>query len=36
MVKLIDKELYSTTIKKAISKEITQKDAAQKLEITER
>lgn len=36
MVKLIDKELYSATIKKSISKEITQKDAAQKLEITER
>ena len=36
MVKLIDKDLYSTIIKQAISKEITQKVAAQKLEITER
>lgn len=36
MAKLIDKELYSDIIKKVISKELTQKDAALKLEITDR
>lgn len=36
MTKLNDKELYSETIKKVITKEITQKEAALKLEITDR
>ena len=36
MAKLIDKELYSDTVKKVISKELTQKEAAFKLEITDR
>ena len=36
MAKLIDKELYSSTIKKVIAKELTQKEAASKLEITDR
>lgn len=36
MVKLIDKELYSETIKKVISKEMTQKEASLKLNITDR
>lgn len=36
MAKLNDKELYSETIKKVITKEITQKEAALKLEITDR
>ena len=36
MAKLIDKELYSSIIKKVISKELTQKEAALKLEITDR
>ncbi len=36
MVKLIDKDLYAETIKKVIAKEITQKQAALKLEITDR
>lgn len=36
MAKLIDKELYSETIKSVIAKELTQKEAALKLEITDR
>lgn len=36
MAKLINKELYSTIIKKVISKELTQKEAASKLDITDR
>ena len=36
MGKLINKELYCETIKKVIEKEITQKQAALKLEITDR
>ena len=36
MAKLVDKELYSETIKKVIVKEMTQKEAALKLEITDR
>lgn len=36
MGKLIDKDLYSSTIKNVIAKELTQKDAALKLEITDR
>ena len=36
MAKLSDKELYSEIIKKVISKELTQKDAALKLGITDR
>ena len=36
MAKLIDKELYSNIIKKVLSKELTQKEAALKLEITDR
>ncbi len=36
MVKLINKDLYSETIKKVIDKELTQKEAALKLEITDR
>ena len=36
MVKLVDKNLYAETIKKVITKEITQKQAALKLEITDR
>lgn len=36
MAKLIDKELYSETINKVIAKELTQKEAALKLEITDR
>jgi len=36
MAKIIDKELYSNIIKKVISKELTQKEAALKLDITDR
>lgn len=36
MAKLTDKDLYSSTIKKVIAKELTQKEAALKLEITDR
>ena len=36
MVKLINKDLYYETIKKVIEKELTQKQAALKLEITDR
>lgn len=36
MAKVSDNELYSETIKKVISKELTQKDAAEKLGITDR
>ena len=36
MVKLVDKELYAAIIKKVINREITQKEAAIKLEITDR
>lgn len=36
MAKLKDKELYSKTIKEVITKEITQKEAAIKLDITDR
>lgn len=36
MAKLVDKDLYSSTIKKVITKELTQKEAALKLEITDR
>ena len=36
MTKLINKDLYAETIKKVISKELTQKEAALKLEITDR
>ncbi len=36
MAKLIDKDLYSSIIKKVIAKELTQKEAALKLEITDR
>ena len=36
MAKVSDKELYSEIIKKVISKELTQKEAALKLEITDR
>ena len=36
MAKLIDKDLYCETIKKVINKELTQKEAALKLEITDR
>lgn len=36
MAKLFDKELYSEIIKKVISKELTQKEAALKLNITDR
>ena len=36
MAKLVDKDLYSSIIKKVIAKELTQKEAALKLEITDR
>ena len=36
MSKLVDKDLYSSVIKKVISKELTQKEAALKLEISDR
>ena len=36
MTKLINKDIYSETIKKVIAKELTQKEAATKLEITDR
>ena len=36
MAKLIDKVLYCETIKKVVNKELTQKEAALKLEITDR
>ena len=36
MAKTSDKELYSETIKKVISKELTQKEAAIKLGISDR
>lgn len=36
MAKLIDKELYGSIIKKVIDKELTQREAALKLEITDR
>ena len=36
MAKLINKDLYAETIKKVIAKEMTQKEAALKLEITDR
>jgi hypothetical protein len=36
MAKVSDRELYSETIKKVISKELTQKEAALKLGITDR
>ena len=36
MGKLINKDLYAETIKKVINKELTQKEAALKLEITDR
>lgn len=36
MAKLGDKDLYSSIIKKVIAKELTQKEAALKLEITDR
>ena len=36
MAKLIDRELYSETIKKVIVKEMTQKEEALKLNITDR
>lgn len=36
MAKISNKELYSEIIKKVISKELTQKDAALKLGITDR
>ena len=36
MAKLVDKELYSATIKEVINKKLTQKEAALKLEITDR
>ena len=36
MVKLVDKELYSGTIKKVLSKDLTQKEAASILGITDR
>ena len=36
MARLIDKDLYSEIIKKVIAKEMTQKEAASKLEITDR
>ena len=36
MAKLINKDLYYETIKKVIDKELTQKEAALKLEITDR
>lgn len=36
MAKIIDQCLYSETIKKVINKELTQKEAASKLEITDR
>ena len=36
MAKLIDKDSYCETIKKVINKELTQKEAALKLEITDR
>ena len=36
MAKLINKELYSETIKKVISKDLTQKEAALILSITDR
>ena len=36
MAKVSDKQLYSETIKKVISKELTQKEAALKLGITDR
>ena len=36
MAKVSDNELYSETIKKVISKELTQKEAAEKLGITDR
>ena len=36
MAKISDKELYSETIKKVISKELTQKAASLKLGITDR
>ena len=36
MSKLVDKDLYSSIIKKVIAKELTQKEAALKLEISDR
>lgn len=36
MAKIIDQDLYCETIKKVINKELTQKEAALKLEITDR
>lgn len=36
MVKLVDKELYSETIKKVLSKDLTQKEAGLILDITDR
>ena len=36
MAKLDDKDLYSSIIKKVIAKELTQKEAALKLEISDR
>ena len=36
MTKLINKDLYIEMIKKVIAKELTQKEAALKLEITDR
>ena len=36
MAKLIDKDLYSETIKKVVAKELTQKEAATKLGISDR
>ena len=36
MTKLINKDIYAETIKKVIAKELTQKEAAIKLEITDR
>ena len=36
MTKLLNKDIYSETIKKVIAKELTQKEAALKLEITDR
>ena len=36
MAKLIDKERYSSIIKKVISKKLTQKEASSILEITDR
>ena len=36
MAKLDDKDLYSSIIKKVIAKELTQKEASLKLEISDR